>query len=68
MALSLGEEGYDTIAIHFQGSQFTLSDVEVITATVDLEEVRSYRGASLSRGMQVISRGPRGQENRMVMS
>ena len=55
MALSLGEEGYDTIAIHFQGSQFTLSDVEVITATVDLEEVRSYRGASLSRGMQVIS-------------
>ena len=36
-----------------QGSQFSLDEVEVITATVDLEDVRSYRGASLSRGMQV---------------
>ncbi|OTB02192.1 hypothetical protein M426DRAFT_322902 [Hypoxylon sp. CI-4A] len=34
-----------------QGSQFSLNDVEVVTATVDLEEVRAYRSA-ISRGMQ----------------
>jgi NAD+ synthase (glutamine-hydrolysing) len=34
-----------------QGSQFSLNDVEVVTATVDLNEVRSYRGA-ISRGLQ----------------
>ncbi|KAK3994713.1 hypothetical protein QBC44DRAFT_340606 [Cladorrhinum sp. PSN332] len=34
-----------------QGSQFSLNDVEVVTATVDLEEVRSYR-SSMSRGLQ----------------
>lgn len=34
-----------------QGSQFSLNDVEVVTATVDLDEVRSYR-AAISRGMQ----------------
>ncbi|AEO56119.1 hypothetical protein MYCTH_79619 [Thermothelomyces thermophilus ATCC 42464] len=34
-----------------QGSQFSLNDVEVVTATVDLEEVRSYR-AAISRAMQ----------------
>jgi NAD+ synthase (glutamine-hydrolysing) len=34
-----------------QGSQFSLSDVEVITATVDLEDVRSYR-CSMSRALQ----------------
>ena len=33
------------------GSQFSLNDVEVVTATVDLEEVRSFRSSS-SRGMQ----------------
>ncbi|XP_029001052.1 glutamine-dependent NAD(+) synthetase [Betta splendens] len=27
-----------------QGAQFCLNDVEVVTATVDLEDVRSYRG------------------------
>jgi NAD+ synthase (glutamine-hydrolysing) len=37
-----------------QGSQFSLNDVEVITATVDLEAVRSYRVAS-SRGIQSLS-------------
>ncbi|KAL2197306.1 carbon-nitrogen hydrolase [Corynascus similis CBS 632.67] len=37
-----------------QGSQFSLNDVEVVTATVDLEEVRSYR-AAISRGMQAAS-------------
>ena len=36
-----------------QGSQFSLRDVEVVTATVDLEEVRAFRFAP-SRGMQAI--------------
>ncbi|CCK68890.1 glutamine-dependent NAD(+) synthetase KNAG_0B04560 [Huiozyma naganishii CBS 8797] len=35
-----------------QGSQFSLKDVEVVTATVDLEEVRSYRAAIMSRCLQ----------------
>ena len=35
-----------------QGTQFSLSDVEVITASVDLEEVRAYRGGINSRGLQ----------------
>ncbi|MBM6386393.1 MAG: NAD(+) synthase [Paenibacillus sp.] len=35
-----------------QGSQFSLHDVEVITATVDLEDVRSYRARMVSRGIQ----------------
>ena len=34
-----------------QGSQFSLTDVEVVTATVDLEEVRSFR-CTPSRGLQ----------------
>ncbi|KAG0649802.1 Glutamine-dependent NAD(+) synthetase [Hyphodiscus hymeniophilus] len=34
-----------------QGSQFSLNDVEVVTATIDLEEVRAYR-SSISRGLQ----------------
>ncbi|OCK86406.1 putative glutamine dependent NAD+ synthetase [Lepidopterella palustris CBS 459.81] len=34
-----------------QGSQFSLKDVEVITATIDLEEVRAYRSA-ISRSLQ----------------
>ncbi|KAI5294424.1 glutamine-dependent NAD(+) synthetase [Ascosphaera acerosa] len=37
-----------------QGSQFTLTDVEVITATVDLEEIRAYRSAT-SRCYQAAS-------------
>jgi len=37
-----------------QGSQFSLNDVEVITATIDLEEVRAYR-SSISRGLQAAS-------------
>ncbi|KAH1706599.1 glutamine-dependent NAD(+) synthetase [Aspergillus fumigatus] len=44
-----------------QGSQFSLKDVEVITATVDIEEVRhpvrTYR-ASSSRNMQAIRQPP----------
>lgn len=35
-----------------QGSQFSLKDVEVVTATVDLEEVRSYRASIMSRSLQ----------------
>lgn len=36
-----------------QGSQFSLVDVETVVATVDIEEVRSYR-SSASRGHQAI--------------
>ncbi|KAJ9660583.1 glutamine-dependent NAD(+) synthetase [Coniosporium apollinis] len=36
-----------------QGSQFSLLDVEVVTATCDLEEVRSFRFAP-SRGLQAV--------------
>lgn len=35
-----------------QGSQFSPKDVEVVTATVDLENVRSYRGSIGSRQVQ----------------
>lgn len=34
-----------------QGSQFSLNDVEVVTATVDLEDVRSFRSTA-SRALQ----------------
>ena len=34
-----------------QGSQFSLSDVEVVTATIDIEDVRAHRAKS-SRSMQ----------------
>ena len=37
-----------------QGSQFTLEEVEVIAATVDLDDVRSYRASVGSRGLQVM--------------
>ncbi|CAG8504749.1 9910_t:CDS:10 [Ambispora gerdemannii] len=37
-----------------QGSQFSLKDVEVLTATIDVEDVRSHRSIS-SRGMQATS-------------
>lgn len=36
-----------------QGSQFSLNDVEVVTATIDIEEVRAYRSAP-ARGLQSI--------------
>ncbi|KAJ6261440.1 hypothetical protein Dda_4110 [Drechslerella dactyloides] len=39
-----------------QGTQFSLNDVEVVTATVDLEDVRSFRFAP-SRGLQAVSTG-----------
>lgn len=34
-----------------QGTQFSLNDVEVVTATVDIEDVRAHR-AVMSRNMQ----------------
>lgn len=34
-----------------QGSQFSLSDVEVVTATIDIEDVRAHRARS-SRSFQ----------------
>ena len=39
-----------------QGAQFSTQDVEVVTATVDLEEVRAFR-CSMSRGMQAVRPG-----------
>ena len=38
-----------------QGSQFTIADVEVICATVDLEASRTLRAFSASRGVQATS-------------
>ena len=35
-----------------QGSQFSLKDVEVVTATVNLHDVRAYRGAKASWAIQ----------------
>ncbi|XP_017275047.1 glutamine-dependent NAD(+) synthetase [Kryptolebias marmoratus] len=35
-----------------QGAQFSLTDVEVITATLDLEDVRNYRGEQCQPQMQ----------------
>lgn len=37
-----------------QGSQFSLDDVQVISATVDLDDIRAHRSAK-SRGMQAVS-------------
>lgn len=42
-----------------KGSQFSLKDVEVITATVSLDDVRSYRGRMISRAHQVGGRASR---------
>ena len=41
-----------------QGSQFSLDDVEVVTATVNLEDVRSKRGAVISRMVQASQSDP----------
>uniref|UniRef100_A0A8D1J1B3 Glutamine-dependent NAD(+) synthetase n=2 Tax=Sus scrofa TaxID=9823 RepID=A0A8D1J1B3_PIG len=38
-------------SIFAQGSQFSLDDVEVLTATLDLEDVRSYRAEISSRNL-----------------
>jgi NAD+ synthase (glutamine-hydrolysing) len=39
-------------AVLGQSSQFSLNDVEVVVATVDLDEVVAYRAGIVSRGMQ----------------
>ena len=41
-----------------QGSQFSLDEVEVVTATVNLEDVRSKRGAVISRMVQASQSDP----------
>lgn len=41
-----------------QGSQFAIGDVEVVTATVDLDEVVSYRGAVSSLQEQASNASP----------
>lgn len=41
-----------------QGSQFSLRDVEVVTATVDVADVRSMRAATASRGVQAAATPP----------
>ncbi|XP_023593879.1 glutamine-dependent NAD(+) synthetase [Trichechus manatus latirostris] len=40
-------------SVFAQGSQFSLDDVEVLTATLDLEDVRSYRAEISSRSLAV---------------
>jgi NAD+ synthase (glutamine-hydrolysing) len=35
-----------------QARQFSLTDVEVVTATIDLDEIRSFRASIASRGVQ----------------
>lgn len=41
-----------------QGSQFSPRDVEVVSATVDLDEVRAFRGAFISRMVQASEAPP----------
>ncbi len=41
-----------------QGSQFSLNDVEVVTGTINLEDVRSKRGAIISRMVQASQSDP----------
>jgi len=41
-----------------QGSQFSVKDVEVVTAVMDLDEIRSYRGAISSRSVQAAAARP----------
>jgi NAD+ synthase (glutamine-hydrolysing) len=42
-----------------QGSQFSFRDVEVVTATVDIDAVRAYRVSQNSRGVQSAAAAPR---------
>lgn len=44
--------------MYMQGSQFAIGDVEVVTATVDLDEVVSYRGAVSSLQEQASNASP----------
>ena len=40
---------------HWQGQQFSLSDVEVVTATVNLDAINTYRGGISSLQEQASS-------------
>lgn len=51
MFLTLRQRGW----VCGKGSQFAVADVEVVTATVDLDEVVSYRGAVSSLQEQASS-------------
>ena len=50
---SIAQNGY----ILAQGSQFSINEIEVVTATVNLSDVRSYRGSRMSGAIQT-SRAP----------
>uniref|UniRef100_A0A7S1I3C5 Glutamine-dependent NAD(+) synthetase n=1 Tax=Eutreptiella gymnastica TaxID=73025 RepID=A0A7S1I3C5_9EUGL len=41
-----------------QGTQFSVHDVELVVATVDLEDIRSYRAAFKSRSVQAAAAPP----------
>eukprot|EP00756_Hemistasia_phaeocysticola_P006328 Hpha_TRINITY_DN13778_c0_g1::TRINITY_DN13778_c0_g1_i1::g.142269::m.142269/K01950/E6.3.5.1, NADSYN1, QNS1, nadE; NAD+ synthase (glutamine-hydrolysing) len=41
-----------------QGTQFSMRDVEVVTAVIDLRDIRSFRGAMNSRGVQASEAPP----------
>jgi hypothetical protein len=43
---------YFVLLFFIDSARFTYSQVEVVTATLDLSEVRSYRGAVMSRCKQ----------------
>lgn len=45
-------------SVFAQGSQFSLDDVEVLTATLDLEDVRSYRAEISSRNLAASRASP----------
>ncbi|XP_061263316.1 glutamine-dependent NAD(+) synthetase isoform X5 [Bos javanicus] len=45
-------------SIFAQGSQFSLDDVEVLTATLDLEDIRSYRAEISSRNLAALRECP----------
>lgn len=45
-------------SVFAQGSQFSLDDVEVLTATLDLEDVRSYRAEISSRNLSASRASP----------
>ncbi|XP_031244857.1 glutamine-dependent NAD(+) synthetase isoform X3 [Mastomys coucha] len=45
-------------SIFAQGTQFSLDDVEVLTATLDLEDIRSYRAEISSRNLEATRVSP----------
>ena len=47
-----------------QGSQFSLNDIEVVTATIDIEDVRAHRARS-SRSFQAAAMKERYQRIRV---